>query len=284
MNSLINPPANTHRGNVGVQPLGAGGRLKPELQRDRRALRCSITILSSSLLALSLAATTHATTLSGSVTAAGGALQNIELGRSVVYLESNPAISPAAPYTGHAPQIAQHGKAFTPDFLVVVAGTTVEFPNWDPFSHNVFSRSRAASFDLDRYGQGQSKSYTFNNVGVVQLFCNIHPQMKAVLLVVPNRCFARADAEGRFTISDVPPGQYVLVGWNDRAGEQRQTIDVPAAGLQGLAVTLSAASARAPIVPRSPPPEPAGVARGLSVKRERLDLPVVGGVHPAPNP
>jgi plastocyanin len=250
-------------------------------RRLDRAMRYTITILTVALLAL--ATTAHAATVSGTV-AAGAALENIDLARSVVYFESNPAILPGAPYDGHRPQIAQHGKAFTPDFSVVVVGTTVEFPNWDPFSHNVFSRSRAASFDLDRYGEGQSKSYTFNNPGVVQLFCNIHPQMKAVLLVVPNRCFARADAQGRFSISDVPPGQYMLVGWNDRAGEQRQTIDVPPDGLQGLTVTLSAAAVREPIVPRSAPPEPSGVARGLGVKRERLDLPVVGDQHPAPNP
>jgi plastocyanin len=250
-------------------------------------MRCSITILAAALLALATmpnSGNAFAAAVSGKLTTAGSTLQSTDLARSVVYLESNPAISLGTPSTGHSPQIAQHGKAFTPDFLVVVAGTTVEFPNWDPFSHNVFSRSRAASFDLDRYGQGQSKSYTFNNVGVVQLFCNIHPQMKAVLLVVPNRCFARADAEGRFSISDVPPGRYVLVGWNARAGEQRQTIDVSPTGLQGLTVTLSAAAAREAFVRRRAPPEPAGVARGLGVKRERLDLPVVGDQHPAPNP
>ena len=248
-------------------------------------MRYSTTILISAVLAL--ANTTHAATVSGTLTgqsAAGGAIQAVDLARSVAYLESSPAIPSDSADASRRPQIAQHGKAFTPDFLVVVVGTTVGFPNWDPFSHNVFSRSRAASFDLERYGQGQSKSYTFNNAGVVQLFCNIHPQMKAVLLVVPNRCFARADAQGRFSLADVPPGRYMLVGWNERAGEQRLTIDIPPTGLQGLTLTLSPAAAREPIVPRAAPPEPAGVARGLGVKRERLDLPVVGGQHAAPTP
>ena len=131
-------------------------------------MRYSTTILISAVLAF--ANTTRAATVSGTLTPAGGAFQNVDLARSVVYLESNPAIPSEAADAGRRPQIAQHGKAFTPDFLVVPVGSTVEFPNWDPFSHNVFSRSRAASFDLERYGQGQSKNYTFNNAGVVQLF------------------------------------------------------------------------------------------------------------------
>jgi plastocyanin len=229
------------------------------------------------------AAAGGAATLSGVVTPPN-AMLTVDLSRSVVYLESNDAIPPLPTAPGPRPQIAQHGKAFVPDFLVVPAGTSVEFPNFDPFTHNVFSRSRAAAFDLERYGQGLSKSFTFENVGVVQIFCNIHPQMKAILFVVPNRCWARADVQGRFLISDVPPGRYTLVGWNDRGGEQRQMIDVSPVGLQGLTLALSPAAAREQLVERSAPPEPMGVARGLGVKRERLGLPVVGGVHPAPNP
>ena len=71
----------------------------------------------------------------------------VDLSRSVVYLESNDAIPPVPTAPGPRTQIAQHGKAFVPDFLVVPAGTSVEFPNFDPFTHNVFSRSRAAAFD-----------------------------------------------------------------------------------------------------------------------------------------
>jgi hypothetical protein len=143
--------------------------------------------------------------------------------------------------------------------------------------------AQAASFDLDRYGQGQSKSVTFNNVGLVQIFCNIHPQMKASLLVVPNRYFARADSQGRFAIRDVPPGRYVLIGWGLRAGEQRQTIVVPPEGLRDVAVALPVAAVRdAPAEPREPVSRDPGVARGLGVKRERLNLPVVQDLHPAP--
>jgi plastocyanin len=226
-------------------------------------------------------AAAQAAPVAGYVSVSGG--PQTDLSRTVIYLEARPDLANTPPADGPRPQIAQHDKAFTPDLLVVVQGTTVEFPNWDPFSHNVFSRSRAASFDLDRYEQGQSKSYTFNTVGVVQVFCNIHPQMRAVLLVVPNRCFTRADAQGRFVLPDVPPGQHVLVAWHERGGEQRQTIDVLPQGLREVSVTLAAQPLRertaSPARRKAP-----GVERGLGVKRERLNLPVVGGAHPAPNP
>lgn len=230
---------------------------------------------------LAAAATGRGATISGMITA-NGAIVSVDLSRSVVYLETDNLIQPGVPDGSPRPQIAQHGKAFVPNFSVVPVGTTVEFPNFDPYSHNVFSRSPAAQFDLDRYGQGRSKAYTFNNPGVVQLFCNIHPQMKAVLLVVPNRCWARADAQGQFTILDVPPGRHVLVGWNDRGLEQRGLLEVPPTGVQGLTLALSPVATSESIVNRDPAPEPAGVARGLGVKRERLDLPVVGGEHAAP--
>jgi plastocyanin len=211
-----------------------------------------------------------------------------DLSRTVAFLDADPALAAAPKSDEPNPQIIQRGKAFVPDLLVVRQGTTVEFPNWDPFSHNVFSRSPAAQFDLDRYGQGQSKSVPFNNVGLVQIFCNIHPQMKASLLVVPNRYFAHADAQGRFAIRDVPPGRYVLIGWGLRAGEQRQAISVGPEGLRDVALTLPGAvnretAAIAP-APRERTGSAPGVERGLGVKRERLNLPVVGDTHAAPGP
>ena len=148
------------------------------------------------------------------------------------------------------------------------------FPNWDPYSHNVFSRSRAAQFDLDRYSQGVSKSYTFNSVGMVQLFCNIHPQMRAVLLVVPNRHFTLADDKGHFALNGVPPGEYALVTWHSRAGARRQSVVFDSPSTPGIEVTLSSRPRRT----RSPSKRSRraqGVERGLGLKRERLNLPVV---------
>jgi plastocyanin len=223
----------------------------------------------------------QAASVAGQVSISGG--PQVDLSRAVVYLDARPDLANPPPPDDQRPQIAQHDKAFTPNLLVITQGTTVEFPNWDPFSHNVFSRSRAASFDLERYEQGQSKSYAFNSVGVVQVFCNIHPQMRAVLVVVPNRHFVRADGQGRFLLNDVPHGPHTLVVWHERGGEQRQSIHVPVDGLRdvGLAMTVQQARERTPSasVKRRAPP---GAERGLGVKRERLNLPIVGGAHPAP--
>lgn len=98
--------------------------------------------------------------------------------RVVIYLGSDPTLDsvppPPKPFT-----VAQHNRAFVPNFIAIPKGAQVDFPNWDHFYHNVFSRSVAApAFDLDRYPYGFSKTKTFDKVGVVQLFCNIHPFMR----------------------------------------------------------------------------------------------------------
>src|SRR5262249_15996809 len=118
----------------------------------------------------------------GRVTVSGGfALQKPDLTRVVVYLASDPTLD-AIPNPVEHPTVAQKNKAFVPNFIAVDRGTSVEFPNWDNFDHNVFSRSKAApAFDLDRYPRGQSKTRTFDKVGVVQIFCNIHPSMRAIV-------------------------------------------------------------------------------------------------------
>ncbi len=226
---------------------------------DRIKLRPSAFALLT-LAALAVPAAAKAADITGVVSIAAGGQ---EPSRLVVFLDADPSLTATPPPEGARPQIVQKGKAFVPDLLVVSQGTMVEFPNWDPFSHNVFSRSQAASFDLDRYGQGQSKSVTFNNVGLVQIFCNIHPQMKTSLLVVPNRYFARADSQGKFALRDVPPGRYVLIGWGLRAGEQRQTIVVPPDGLRDLNIALPGTAARnVAAEPRKPASRDPGVARG----------------------
>jgi plastocyanin len=223
--------------------------------------------------------------VSGSISLAGAAGNSAqELARAVVYFESHASLSQQPQRDEPRPQIVQRDKAFVPDLLVVRQGTVVEFPNWDPFSHNVFSRSRAASFDLDRYGQGQSKSYRFDTTGVVQVFCNIHPQMRAVVLVVPNRFYVRADAQGRFSLRDVPIGQYELVAWHARFGEQKKKISVTPEGLRNVSFDMSGGGTRESADTRESRQRPRGVERGLGVKREKLNLPVVTDSHAAPPP
>jgi plastocyanin len=224
-------------------------------------------------------------TVQGQVSiAAGFDLRGPDLSRVVLYLASDPVLD-AMPLPAERPAVAQRNKSFVPNFLVVPRMTMVEFPNWDHFDHNVFSRSKAApAFDLDRYPYGQSKTRQFDKVGVVQVFCNIHPSMRAMIVVTPNKFFARADAEGRFKITGVPAGRYELVAWQERCGEQRTAIRVGPDSAQPINVVLT--ENRASILANDPPERHGGygVDRGLGVKRERLDLPVVKDAHPAPKP
>lgn len=212
-------------------------------------------------------------------------LRKPDLTRVVVHLDSDPALNSVIPIVGHA-TIAQYKKAFVPNFAVVAQGTTIEFPNWDDFEHNVFSVSKAApAFDLDRYPKGQSKSRVFSKVGIVQLFCNIHPFMRAIVVVVPNGFFARADAEGKFEIGNIPPGKYKLVAWQERCDEQSRDVTVGPAGTISEATIQLDERAHGVVASEAPPADQnyGGVTGGMGVKREKLNLPVVTDVHPAPD-
>jgi plastocyanin len=222
-------------------------------------------------------------TLHGRVIAAGGFdLDNPDLSRAVIFLESDPTLD-AVPIPAASAIVAQKDKAFVPNFVAIPRGTTVEFPNFDHIDHNVFSRSAAApAFDLDRYPYGQSKSRVFDKVGVVQLFCNIHPFMKAIIFVTPNAYFARASADGSFTIPNVPAGKFVISAWQERCATLHQSITVGAD--QTSPITFTLGEDRDSIFANDPPAHGNhyGVDRGLGVKREKLNLPVVTESHPAP--
>jgi plastocyanin len=204
--------------------------------------------------------------------------------RAVLYLDSEPTLDALPPPAKHF-VVAQHNRAFVPSFIVIPKGAQVDFPNWDHFYHNVFSRSLAApAFDLDRYPYGYSKTKTFDKVGVVQLFCNIHPFMRAIVFVTPNTYFTRADAKGEFQLTNVPPGHYTLVAWHDRCDETRQPIEVVAADVTGLTLHLS--ESRDAIMDNDAPTHHQyfGIDRGLGVKREQLNLPVIPNAQPASEP
>lgn len=152
-----------------------------------------------------------------------------ERSRVVVWIEGPVAAGVAdsvAP--GPLPQVAQLNRRFSPDLLVIPAGSVVSFPNMDPIFHNVFSLSRAKSFDLGSFDQGQSRRVTFAKAGIVDVYCHLHPNMEATIVVTPNRWFARVDASGHYTIRDLPPGRYTVVAWHKYAGFFRKTITVEA--------------------------------------------------------
>jgi plastocyanin len=245
-------------------------------------LRASAGIPSTQSAAATSAAAPATTGVRGHILISSGlALQKPDLSRVVVFLDSNPALDGLAAPTDH-PSVSQHNKTFSPNFLVISIGTTVEFPNWDHFDHNVFSRSKAApAFDLQRYGYGFAKARVFDKLGVVQVFCNIHPQMRAIIYVAPNPFFTRADSQGRFEIPNVPAGEYDIVAWQERCGEQRRHINVDPQAASDIALTLD--ENHTSIIANDPPRkrDAYGVERGLGVKREQLDLPVVEEIHKA---
>jgi len=114
-------------------------------------------------------------------------------------------------------QLVQHNKSFQPHLLVVPVGTVVDFPNRDPFFHNVFSLFDGKRFDLGLYEAGATSSVRFDRLGVSFLFCNIHPEMSAVVVAVDTDYFGVSDASGDIAILDVPQGKYELHVWYERS-------------------------------------------------------------------
>jgi len=116
-----------------------------------------------------------------------------------------------------AARIVQRNKEFEPHVLVIQAGTMVQFPNKDPFFHNVFSLFDGKRFDLGLYEAGSSKAVRFDRVGVSFLFCNIHEGMSAIVVAVDSPYFGLSDRAGRVTLRNVPDGRYVMHVWYERA-------------------------------------------------------------------
>lgn len=115
------------------------------------------------------------------------------------------------------PQLVQRNKTFEPHVLIVRVGTLVQFPNRDPFFHNIFSLFNGKRFDLGLYEAGSSRTVRFDRPGVSYLFCNIHPEMSAVVIAVATPYFGLSDRSGRVTIDGVPDGQYEMQAWYERS-------------------------------------------------------------------
>ena len=178
--------------------------------------------ISFSLLAASVAL---AANLSGTVQLSNSRLSTVRRGRDysgvVVWLEPVNATSVhETSKTTAGLTVEQKDKKFIPHILAAPVGATVRFPNLDPIFHSVFSNFSGQIFDFGLYAPGASRKITFTRPGVVRIFCNIHPTMSAVIVVVRSSWFAVSDAAGSYTIPAVPPGDYRLEVFHERATQE----------------------------------------------------------------
>jgi plastocyanin len=149
--------------------------------------------------------------------------------RAVVYLEA----APSGAFEERRPeraQMDQRNETFLPHVLAVSVGTVVDFPNNDSTFHNVFSLSRTKRFDLGRYAQGKSRSVTFDQPGIVRVFCDIHSHMSAFVLVFNHPYFSTTAADGRYRIDNIPPGTYNVASWHEGSTRETRAVTIPAQG------------------------------------------------------
>jgi plastocyanin len=141
----------------------------------------------------------------------------------VIYLQGG---APVASGALEPARIVQRNRTILPHVTAIQVGMRVDFPNEDDVFHNLFSLSASHRFNLGRYPPGESQSELFPRPGVVRLFCDIHSEMGGVILVLDTPYFTNADAEGRFRIAGVPPGEYTAIAWHELAGADSTRIVV----------------------------------------------------------
>ena len=187
-----------------------------------------VPILTALAFAVLASGNARSATVSGRVTTPDG-----EGVAGAVVFVNEPAAPDAAAAAPRA-EMNQVNKTFVPAVLPIVAGTRVYFPNSDQIQHHVYSFSRTKSFELPLYRGEEAPPVTFDKPGVVKLGCNIHDWMSANILVLPSPHFAATDAEGRYTIRELPPGDYSLIAWHERSREKTdeltRAVKLPAAG------------------------------------------------------
>lgn len=135
-------------------------------------------------------------------------------------------------------RILQENETFSPRVVAITRGSTVDFPNGDPFFHDVFSLSRSGTFDLGSYPRGQTKSHTFRRAGLVKVYCHIHSHMTASIMVFDHAFFTIPKPDGRFAIEDVPAGSYQVRAWHERIGENSQSVTIDAGRTSDIQFTL----------------------------------------------
>jgi hypothetical protein len=144
---------------------------------------------------------------------------------TVVFVDGPVTGAPAWPRIPR-PEIVQKDLQFSPVLLVIPRDVSVAFPNEDSEFHNVFSYSKPKRFDLGRYPKGESKSVVFDRPGIVKIYCEVHPWMRAAVLVLENPYYAVVSGDGTFAIRGIPAGHYDLTIWNIDAGSKKVEVDV----------------------------------------------------------
>lgn len=176
--------------------------------------------------ALAAPVSAHAGALAGTITAEGGLAAG-----TTVYLEGGPASvkEALAPQPKRKVAITQKNSAFAPSAVVVTAGSVVDFPNEDKIYHNVFSLTEGNEFDLGLYRGGVSKTVTLKKTGEIDIYCNIHPDMIAKVLVVETPYVASVAGDGKYSFADVPAGTWTVKFWSPDHEAVSKTVTVAGA-------------------------------------------------------
>jgi len=194
-----------------------------------------------------LSFTLHAATITGHVQLTSSQDPNVRKHQDysgvVVWLAPTSGAATVPVATHHA-EMVQKNKTFLPHILPITVGTIVDFPNRDPIFHNAFSNYNGQVFDVALYPPGTSKSIAFRREGVVRVFCNIHPTMSAVIVVLKSPYFAVSDKRGSWRMAEVPAGSYQLHVFHERATDETlaaltRTIEIPASDLDLPVIAVS---------------------------------------------
>ena len=207
-----------------------GGRLSPRRDREfaldsRKMLRAAAIVVSVATLAAvaqQAPVATGGAELSGRIALVPPPGQKASPGGTLIWL---PGVVSLAPDAARPPSVASSNKRFDPHVLVVAKGTDVAFPNLDSIYHNAFSLSPGNAFDLGLYRKGASRSYTLKAPGLVRVYCNIHPEMAAYVMVVEGTAYTTVAEDGSYRLRGIPPGRHVVQLWNEMAGEKSVTLD-----------------------------------------------------------
>jgi plastocyanin len=183
-------------------------------------------------LALAFAGDAFAGPITGTVRIQ--AREGVQPATAIVYAEPLDAPAPKKP---GAFKLTQKSKSFVPRVLAIPTGSSVSFPNEDSIFHNVFSMSPPSPFDLGLYRAGASKTQTFASPATYRVFCNIHPQMTALIVVVPTPYVTLAEANGAFTLA-LPPGRYKLTAVSERASAVSSELKVGVSATTAPELTL----------------------------------------------